>query len=344
MTDSDVPIWLEAARSRARGGRPFEVRDDWPRFPRAGDLRVAEPTAVGRCDPRMVLVIGLDPDTGIADVALVSNETEFASGVDVVMAAANTGLPFDILVETEAVAQIWCVQLGRLVAELGLDLRPTIQRTTAGRMMVTPTARHIRDADPSIDQLALFREREQGELAALTEDCRQALIRQESRPETVLDPAVLGPAAEGARSGTFERWLTIAEVLVQSPSAAIPVAALEASLDVDGLVPRTRPGCPGPDEVRAVLPLVERVLSDRPTVDAVDLEIEPARRRPDRALDRELMSMLVTASRRGMRTVRLLTVPDAWTGEFEESVAMARVTAVDTHRTQIIRHNLEARS
>jgi hypothetical protein len=56
------------------------------------------------------------------------------------------------------------------------------------------------------------------------------------------------------------------------------------------------------------------------------------------------MSMLVTASRRGIRTVRLLTEPEAWMDEIREPLAMARVATADETELQIIRHNLEAGS
>ena len=122
MSDKELPEWLGTARLRESVRRPLEVDDDWPRFPRIGDLRIADPTLPGRCDPRMVLVIGLDPEIGVADVALVSNETEFASDADVVVPAGTSGLPFDFMVEAGVVERMWCVQLGGLVAELGSEL------------------------------------------------------------------------------------------------------------------------------------------------------------------------------------------------------------------------------
>lgn len=344
MSDSGLPDWLSTARSRARDRRPLEVRDDWPRFPRIGDLRIAEPTAVGKCDPRMVIVIGLEPDVGVADVVLVSNETEFASDVDIVIPAGASGLPFDLLVETELVARLWCVQLGRLVAELGSDLTFPIRQSVIEEKTIADGQRRILKEDAPVDQRALFKEREHTELAALSEDHRRTLDCHEPGSETVVDPALFDPATAGSRRRTFERWLTIAEDLVQTGSAAVPVAALASSLESCGLPPRLSPGGSGPDQVRAVLPLVERVLADRPIVDEMDLEIDPPRSRSSLALDRELMSMLVTASRRGIRTVRLLTEPEAWMDEIHEPLAMARVATADETELQIIRHNLEAGS
>jgi DNA-binding CsgD family transcriptional regulator len=307
----------------------------------AGEGQEAEdPTVHGQSDPRMVLVIGLKAEIGVADVALVSNETEFASDVDIVIPAGNSGLPFALLVETGAVACLWCVQLGRLVAELGSELAQTVRQSALGERTMAVGSQRIRGEDASPDQRLLFKEREQRELGALSEDCREALVRPGSRSETVVDPALVDPATGGSKSRRFERWLTVAEILVGSQAATVPVAALESSLEICGAGPWSW----GPDEVRALLPLVERVLADRPPGYEKGLEIDPARSRPAEAMDRELMAMLSAASKRGRRTVRLLTLPEAWTGESCESMGMARVATADGAELQIIRHNVEAGS
>ena len=68
MSNHELPGWLRTERARGRDRQPLEVRDDWPRFPRIGDLRVAQPTRSGRSDPRLVLVIGLDPEGRVEHV------------------------------------------------------------------------------------------------------------------------------------------------------------------------------------------------------------------------------------------------------------------------------------
>ena len=340
MSDKELPEWLGTARLRERVLRPLEVGDDWPRFPQIGDLRIADPTVPGRSDPRMVLVIGLDPEIGVADVALVSNETEFASDADVVVPAGTSGLPFDFVVEAGVVERMWCVQLGRLVAELGSDLARDARMGAIAEQTIAADSPRVQEEDARLDQRSLFKQREQRELEALSEDCRHALGRHGAGSETVVDPVLVDLATGEPESRRIERWLAAAEILVRSQAATVPVAALSSSLETCGFGPRPW----GPDVVRALLPLVERVLADRAPGYEGPLEIEPGRSRPSEAMDRELMCMLSAASRRGRRTVRLLTLPEAWTEECRESMAMARAVMADGAEMLIIRHNLEAGS
>jgi hypothetical protein len=340
MGDEKLPEWLAAARFRERARRPLEISDDWPRLPRVGDLRIADPTVAGRSDPRMVLVIGLDPEIGVADVTLVSNETEFASGSDVVVAAGTSGLPFDVVVESGVVARIWCVQLGRLVAELGSEAVRDARRCAMAEWTKTADSPRVQEGEAGLDQRSLFRQRERRELGALSEDCRETLGRRGTGPETVIDPVLLDSPAGGSQGRRIERWLAAAEILIRSKNVTVPVAALSSSLETCGFGHRPW----GPDELRAVLPLLERALAERRPGYDERVEVEPGRSRPAEGMDRELMSMLSTASRCGRRTVRLLTLPEAWTGEFCESMAMARAVMADGTEMQIIRHNLEVGS
>jgi hypothetical protein len=292
----------------------------------------------------MVVIIDVEPEIGVAEVALVTNEIEFASAEDVVMGAEATGLPFDLLFETEIVGRLWCIQLGRFVAELGSGLARTVRRSVMEGQTSAAATPHVAEDTPGLDQRSLFKKRERLELEALSEDCQQALVRHGSGPEVVLDPALFDPASDGSERPTFERWLAVAQNLVRPVPVTVPVGVLESSLEAYGIGLRPWSGRRGPDAVRALLPLFERVLAERsPRIDG-DLEIVPARRRPADAVDRELMSMLSSASKRGCRTVRLLTVSEAWTGEFPEAMAMARFVAADRTELQVIRHNMEAGS
>jgi hypothetical protein len=344
MSDPEVPEWLSQARTGRRVRGPLEARDDWPRLPRVGELRIAVPTVFGQADPRMVVIVDVEPEIGVAEVALVTNEIEFASAEDVVMGAEATGLPFDLLFETEIVGRLWCIQLGRLVAELDSELARTVRRSLREERTRAAATPHVAEDTAALDQRSLFRKRERLELEALSEDCQQALIRHGSASEVVLDPALFDPASEGSRLPMFERWLVVAQNVVRPAPVTVPVGVLESSLESHGIGPRPWSGRPGPDAVRALLPLFERVLAERSPRIGGNLEIVPARRRPADAVDRELISMLSSASKRGCRTVRLLTVSEAWTGEFSEAMAMARFVAADRTELQVIRHNMEAGS
>lgn len=344
MTDPELPRWLSQARNRVRVRGPIRARDDWPHVPRIGELRLADPMVPGQTDPRIVLVIGVEPQIGVADVALVSNETEFASDEDVVIGCGASGLPFDLIVEPGIMARLWCIQLGRLVANLDVGLaRAVRQRAMDVQTPADDTSRVVEDRAP-VDQRSVFKRRERAELDALSADCQLAVRRHGSGSEVMLDPALFDPALVGPEHQRFERWLTVAEILVRSAPVIVPVTALESNLRTCTLDSRLAAGRRRPDAVRALLPLFERVLAERPARFDDDLEMVPKRSRRADAVERELMWMLSSASKRGSRSVRLLTVPAAWTGEFPEPMVMARVVTADRTELQIIRHNLEAGS
>jgi hypothetical protein len=189
-----------------------------------------------------------------------------------------------------------------------------------------------------LDQRFLFRRRELRDLAALAEDCSRVLATNGNAFETIVDPALLDPADGGSRSRGFESWLAVAEIMVEPRSATVPVATLASSLEAHGCGSRRW----GHDEVRAMMPLLERVLVDRGPRHEQGLDIDPVRNRSADLTERELMCMLSAAFQRGRRTVRLATVPEFWTGDWCESTALARAVTGEGIAMQIIRHNLEA--
>lgn len=90
------------------------------------EFRVAKPIGSGRA--RLVLVTDI-PEEGVANVMLVADSTDVISTEDALLYRHETGLPFDIVVETDVVGCVYVNQLspplGKLTMDIGaiLDIR-----------------------------------------------------------------------------------------------------------------------------------------------------------------------------------------------------------------------------
>ena len=94
--------------------------ENQPERPSPGELRVAR---LRGALSRLVLVVASNPEEPASLVSLATNELEFATGADVRLEPAETGLGYPVLIETDLVAPVWDSQLGpllgRIVPELG---------------------------------------------------------------------------------------------------------------------------------------------------------------------------------------------------------------------------------
>ena len=89
-SDHRLPPWVdEAARRFERRGTP-EIVDDWPKPPRIGDVRLAEPLDPARGEQRLVVVLDTDSQVASVRVALASNELQWRSEEGLVLPSAST--------------------------------------------------------------------------------------------------------------------------------------------------------------------------------------------------------------------------------------------------------------
>ncbi len=83
--------------------------------PCAGEFRVARMESEL---PRIVLVIAPVPQKGALIVALVTNETEYATHRDVLIQDAESGLGYELLVETDLMVPVYNKQLDEPIGQL----------------------------------------------------------------------------------------------------------------------------------------------------------------------------------------------------------------------------------
>jgi hypothetical protein len=83
-------------------------------IPAAGEIRALfddDSTDDAAAPMRLVLVRYLEQTEGYASVALVSDHTRMAGGTDVVLAPERTGLPHEVMIETDVIGPVWFLQL-----------------------------------------------------------------------------------------------------------------------------------------------------------------------------------------------------------------------------------------
>lgn len=198
---SDLPP--EVARALAlRAERRSQPTDDHVRSGRIarGDLRIVQALSHVPADPRIGLVLAVDPDNEFADVLLVHTATELACDSDGVVSRTASASPYDIVVETDLRAVVWTWQLGASigsVADRALDaIRSIAARSRegagapAGPIEVGGVYSGLPLAGPS-DPRWSFKETEGHVLRRLSEDCTTALL--DSGLVWQVDPGLLRP-------------------------------------------------------------------------------------------------------------------------------------------------------
>jgi hypothetical protein len=114
-----IPDWLEAALAAHPRARPAAV----PAVAGPGSVCVAEGGGVRR----HVLVVALGLEPGVAQVELLTNETDLGGAADVLIPGGESGLAYDLLLERDLTAPVWEAQLGPPLGRVdpgGLAARP----------------------------------------------------------------------------------------------------------------------------------------------------------------------------------------------------------------------------
>ncbi len=124
MTNHQIPVWLSEALPAAR----HPVLAARPGAARPGDVcRVSVPAeGSAGAQGRLVLVLDVDVAADLASVMLTHTDLEIRTSHDVLVAGSETGLPFDLAMETDlvgpvALGSIVGAAVGRVAADL-LDL------------------------------------------------------------------------------------------------------------------------------------------------------------------------------------------------------------------------------
>lgn len=81
-----------------------------------GDFRVVRPRAGKRA--RMVMVWEVWENDGFANVALIADSTDIRGFDDILLRGSETGLPFDVVVETDVIVSVPLDAFGPLLGRL----------------------------------------------------------------------------------------------------------------------------------------------------------------------------------------------------------------------------------
>lgn len=135
---------------------------------RRGDLRFARGLIGESLDPRLVLVLSVS-QLDFADVLLVHTATEMACDIDLVVPAAVSAAPYEIVVETDLRAVVWTLQLGPVVGRLDDGVISALGRDTTSPDSAAPAGLHrgLKLAGPS-DPRWRFKQDEGTALRALS--------------------------------------------------------------------------------------------------------------------------------------------------------------------------------
>jgi len=329
--DTALPGWVEEANRRLRSRPRPEARDDWPRPPEVGEIRVAEPVDCEDGEPRLVYVLAVDNELGSARVALISNEVIMASEADLVLRGAEIGLPFDLLVEPELEGELWWIQIGRRLAGLGDRRLDSGARNRLDRF----------EGGPSVSDRELFKAEEAADLSRLVGPCGDIAAAGRDGVPLLVDPTLLARRTGEHNAAFLNRVLAVAGVVSRHPKVIVPAGSLDEV--VAACVPSGGSGL-GMDLGTALRPLLERSLTSSPEPSSETVVYEPGRIPTLASAERSLSAELLRLADLGQKSARLITDRERWA---DTASGASLPVAVECHgrgRVQVIRHTLEVLS
>ena len=332
-TEKPVPTWVEVAGRRLRRRPRVEVVDDWPRPPQIGDVRIAEPIEEGCGEPRVVIVVAVDPLVASAKVVLASNDVHMVTPRELPLSAGDIDLPFDLMIEPDLMGELWWIQIGRRLGRLTERWIERLHRSVTSPVGGAHQVRRVEELPCARRSFRL------GEETALDRLAIRVRNRQDRHGlgtvPVVVDPALLVRDQTESAGDFLARMLLLSRAVGAAEQVMIP----EGALDLDQLsqvVPELR----GDLEV-ALRPILERRLNEPASPAPGDILFNPGRVHGPLAAERVLANELSRSCRGSRPTSRLLTTARAWTdGGSIRRPAVLRLG--DRRRVHLIRHDLEA--
>jgi hypothetical protein len=171
----------------------------------------------------LVTVIRTDERTKTATIHLVTNETEMATDLDLIVHGSEADMPFDTVIQSELYAPLFTDQLRGVVGHLDYrQLRAiknalmsdgeSLEGFTTGSALAGPD-----------DPRRIFKEEELTELQKLASECRRWLSGDPA-PLEMLDPELLLPPPTGTSADeAADQFIELLDVLAEMEEAAIPL-------------------------------------------------------------------------------------------------------------------------
>lgn len=328
--DARMPGWVEEARRRLLGRRCTRIEPHGP--PRAGDLRLAVPAEGRGGEQRLVCILDVDRAAATVRAALTSNEVELATGADVLATTAATGLPFDLVVESDVIGTLCWTQVARPVGRLDRSTMESVCTALSSGQLTGDLQVPAVTVLSSDDARYAIKAEERERMRWLS-----AIDRPRSVP-LVVDPILLRrPVGDGGES--FQaRLAAVAAEVATTADTLIPAAA------VARLVDAWRRGAAVPVDVwRGLQPCLERTLVDAKPQLAAAVVFEPGRQPAPRWSERALSEACARQVDRGTTLIRLLTTRTAWQSPGETPCQPAIARLAGGGELRIIRHHVEVR-
>jgi hypothetical protein len=336
--EPSFPGWVEAANRRLRSRPRLPLVGPSLRPPEVGELCLAQALDPGTAEPALVCVTEVDGELATVRVVLASPETDLAAVADLLVSAADSGLPFDLMLESDVAARLWWLQVERRVAHLGPATVALLQDMTGAGTAVASAGAFGLPLAAGDDPRHEFKTGERARLDALAAVCEERAAAGRRGLPLVVDPLLLA-ALPGASSGSrIARIEAIAGELATAERSFVPGAAAAAALEAWDAAGSGR----DPALWRALEPCLERALT-APSVSASrDVTFTPSRAQGPPWADEALAETCDGLLRGGAQSIRLLTMPCAWSGDRpEELAAVATARLAGGGALQLIRHHLE---
>jgi len=174
--NDQIPTWLSEALERKNQetikSEGFTVSDR----PSPGDIRVIRPGSLGAGMNRLALVISIDDSTRTARIVLATNETEYACDRDVRVGGTDTHLAFELMIECDLVATVWCSQIDKQVGKLSDSLFDSVVAAVAGNFEGIESSRRGPRIRGPADPRWGYRETELDSLNVLSKECMSRLL------------------------------------------------------------------------------------------------------------------------------------------------------------------------
>lgn len=340
MTRAELspPEWVEAANRRLRSRSRLPPAAPSLQPPEVGELCLAQALEPGTAEPALVCVIEVDRELATVRAVLASPETDLASGADLLVVAADTGLPFDLMLECDVAARLWWLQIERRVARLEPAMAALLQHATGPGAAATPPGERGLPLAAGNDPRWEFKAGEGARLGALAASCEERAAGGRRGLPLVVDPLLLAAWPGAAAGSQLARLAAIAGELATADRSVIPGAAAAAVLEAWDA------GGSGRDPAlwSALQPCLERALTAPPTAAFPAVAFTPSRARGPSWADKALAEACGGLQRGGAQSIRLLTMPCAWSDEGpDELAAVATARIAGGGALQLIRHHLE---
>lgn len=330
------PAWLREANRRLReqGLGAAGRRTHGP--PRVGELRVAEPVDPETAETRIVCIVDVDPVLATARAALTSNEVDGATAADLLAPSAGTGLPFELVVETDVTGTLWWSQLARRVGRLDRQLAGWLRAAARSGSDAVPAHLRGMPVASADDPRRLLKVEESRCMRDLAAECEDAIAGGGFNLPLLVDPALVVARPSDDPSRYAARLNAVAAAVADSSRAVLPAGAAPLLLKAWDRGLRT-----SLDAWNGLQPLLERALSGAVPVAQRTVHFEPLRRSGSRAADRALADACSEEASRGRRAVRLLTGQRAWSSRGTPGGGPAAARLAGGGRLWLIRHHLE---